>query len=104
MRATRAALWIQASSSIAQGGMRTLLISASYPPAPGGVADYTQHLARAIAELGHEVQVLTSSAPRPAQGEYNDAAVEVLRTVPRWGVAGLSEIVRTALKCVPDLI
>jgi glycosyltransferase involved in cell wall biosynthesis len=84
--------------------MRILLISASYPPARGGVADYTQHLARAIADLGHEVRVLTSREPRPAQADDDHAAVEIIRAVPRWDLAGLGAIVRTALQFKPELI
>ena len=44
------------------------LLSGEFPPLEGGVGDYTQELARALAGLGLEVSVLTSTSAR-AEGE-----------------------------------
>ena len=39
--------------------MRIGLITGEYPPAQGGVGDFTRELGRALVELGHEVHVIT---------------------------------------------
>lgn len=39
-----------------------MLLSAEYPPTPGGVGDYTCNLGTALCQCGHEVTVLTSVA------------------------------------------
>ncbi len=42
-----------------QRGMRVALISAEYPPQPGGVGDYTWCLAQAVTRRGHTVVIIT---------------------------------------------
>lgn len=44
--------------------MRIALLSAEYPPTPGGVGDYTQRLGEALNTRGHELFVLTGHIPR----------------------------------------
>jgi glycosyltransferase involved in cell wall biosynthesis len=44
--------------------MRIGLITGEYPPDQGGVGDFTRELGRALAELGHEVHVITTN-PKP---------------------------------------
>jgi glycosyltransferase involved in cell wall biosynthesis len=39
--------------------MQIALLSAEYPPQPGGVGDYTRRLGRALVERGHDVRVYT---------------------------------------------
>lgn len=39
--------------------MRVALLSAEYPPTPGGVGDYTRQLGKALVARGHQVWVLT---------------------------------------------
>jgi len=39
--------------------MRVGLITGEYPPAQGGVGDFTRELGRALVELGHQVHVIT---------------------------------------------
>jgi polysaccharide biosynthesis protein PslF len=58
------------------------LISAEYPPAPGGVGDYTACLAAALARAGRSTHVLTSRGPAAANDE---PGVEVHRVVRDWG-------------------
>src|SRR5262249_41548457 len=84
--------------------MRVLFITASYPPARGGVADYTQHLAHTLGELGHEVQVLTSWTRGPSPDEEADPHVRVIRGVRRWGLAGIDTVTEIVRQCAPDLI
>jgi glycosyltransferase involved in cell wall biosynthesis len=84
--------------------MKALLITASYPPVRGGVADYTQHLAHALADLGHEVQVLTSWAPEPPLAENVAPPIRVIRGVRCWGPAGISAVTEIVRQCGPDVI
>lgn len=42
--------------------MNIVLLSAEYPPVPGGVGDYTRNLGMALLQRGHEVTVLTGMA------------------------------------------
>ena len=46
--------------------MRIGLVTGEYPPQEGGVGDFTERLARALAALGHEVHVITSRRARPS--------------------------------------
>src|SRR5262245_15570837 len=39
--------------------MRIALLSAEYPPNPGGVGDYTRRLGEALVDCGHNVLVFT---------------------------------------------
>jgi glycosyltransferase involved in cell wall biosynthesis len=50
--------------------MHIALLSAEYPPQPGGVGDYTRRLALALAAQGHDLTILTghtSATPGPAE-------------------------------------
>ncbi|MDW8145413.1 MAG: glycosyltransferase family 4 protein [Roseiflexaceae bacterium] len=42
--------------------MKIMLLSAEYPPMPGGVGDYTRNLGMALLRRGHEVAVVTGAA------------------------------------------
>jgi glycosyltransferase involved in cell wall biosynthesis len=63
-------------------------LTAEYPPAKGGVADYTRLVARAVAERAGTVHVW---APRVAGGEVVDSGVTVQR-VASFGPRSLREI------------
>src|SRR4051812_30980006 len=65
--------------------MRICLVSQEYPPetARGGIGTQTWNKARALARLGHEVHVLSSSArPGPGLRHAVDAGVAVHRLQP----------------------
>lgn len=62
------------------GTPRVLLVSAEYPPQPGGVGDYSALLATHLAEMGAAVTVLTSGSG----DDRRDGAVAVRATVTRW--------------------
>jgi glycosyltransferase involved in cell wall biosynthesis len=83
--------------------MKVLLISAAYPPSPGGVADYTYHLAHAVAELGHEVRVVTSAVPVP-RPHADESTVTVSRVVRRWSLRGLRSIVDMVRAYRPEVV
>lgn len=72
--------------------MRLLFITGEYPPLAGGIADYTQHLAQALAEAGTEVGVLTSRGAAPPSG----GRVRVIAAIREWGFRALPLIRRLA--------
>ncbi len=53
--------------------LRIGLVTGEFPPMEGGVGAFTEQLARALAALGHEVNIITSRrarpSPNPSQGE-----------------------------------
>ena len=65
------------------------LITGEYPPDQGGVGDFTNRLAHALADLGHRTHVITSAGP--VSDPNLDAAqsasrpVGVHRIVENWG-------------------
>lgn len=46
--------------------MRIGLVTGEFPPMEGGVGAFTEQLARAMSEFGHEIHVITSRLARPA--------------------------------------
>jgi glycosyltransferase involved in cell wall biosynthesis len=75
------------------GQPRVLLVSAEYPPQPGGIGDYTALLASHLADAGCTVAVLTSGT-----GNVRcDSAVAIYPAVPRW-TWGFSRIVREVVE------
>lgn len=79
---------------------RVLLVSAEYPPLPGGVGDYTAMLAESLHDAGMSVAVLTSAANTPAPND----AITVLPAVRRWDW-GIARVVREVVNDVrPDLL
>src|SRR5439155_15068478 len=61
-------------------GPRVLLITGEYPPAIGGVGDYTALLAAHLRAAGARACVLTGPAP----GAPDETGVR--RAVPTWGI------------------
>ncbi|MEO6391493.1 MAG: hypothetical protein ABIP75_06550 [Pyrinomonadaceae bacterium] len=61
------------------------LITGEYPPAPGGVSDYTAVLADAMAKAGVQVHVWTGAAGTTEAGH----AVTVHRIAENWTAGGL---------------
>ncbi|MCZ7567201.1 MAG: glycosyltransferase family 4 protein [Ardenticatenaceae bacterium] len=72
--------------------MRLLFVTGEYPPLAGGIADYTYHLAHALAASGVEVDVLTSRNVGPQPG----GRVRVFATIRDWGLGILPTIRRLA--------
>jgi glycosyltransferase involved in cell wall biosynthesis len=60
------------------------LITGEYPPMQGGVGDFTAQLGQALAELGHQVHVITGKSPGPdLEPQVSDVTVH--RVVKGWG-------------------
>jgi glycosyltransferase involved in cell wall biosynthesis len=66
------------------------VITGTYPPQPGGVADYTALLARALAAEGCEVHVWSGGGGEPAV----ENGVTVHRVAGRFGPRGLARLGR----------
>ncbi len=81
----------------------TCLISGEYPPATGGVADYTAHLAHHLQRLGARVTVLTSEFNQPTTPADGGGELE-LRRVPGWGRRNLDQIVQTIRAIDADVV
>ena len=60
-------------------GLRIALFSASYPPHMGGIENFTQNLAHALAERGDEVVVVTNDTNDLGAGLNNEDGFEVVR-------------------------
>jgi polysaccharide biosynthesis protein PslF len=84
--------------------MRVLLISADYPPAAGGVSDYTYHLAQALVDIGHDVRVVASCVTGAVQDDAGDPRIDVVRVARRWDVAMIGPIVAIVRRWRPELI
>ncbi len=78
--------------------MHIVLCSRHYPPETGrgGLGTYTQHLARTLSEMGHQVMVVSSSAA--ATVEERDGRVHVFRFEYRWKRQFLFPKTRNALR------
>lgn len=72
--------------------MRILLVTGEYPPLIGGVGAYTAELARALVDLGAQVEVVTSTRAH-ADGS---SAIPVHATVTRWSPLSMRNIARLA--------
>jgi len=60
------------------------MITGEYPPAQGGVGDFTARLSEALAAAGHRVHVLTESARAPVHHQPVPG-LAVHRVIPGWG-------------------
>ena len=90
--------------------MRIVLISGEFPPMQGGVGDFTNELGKALAELGHEVHVITSTSnntqPCPERSRRNATrnTIIVHRSVHGWGWASWRRIIQLLSEIRPDII
>jgi glycosyltransferase involved in cell wall biosynthesis len=71
--------------------MRWHILTGEYPPDPGGVADYTALLARALTGEGHESHVW---CPGDIAGTADESGVTVHRVAGGFGPAGLGRLGR----------
>jgi glycosyltransferase involved in cell wall biosynthesis len=76
------------------------LLSAEYPPLPGGVGDYTARLAAALAARGYAIRVLTSrAAVRRAWIGGSGPGWHVQSIAGRWGWGAWPAIVAASAGC-----
>jgi polysaccharide biosynthesis protein PslF len=80
--------------------MRVLLISAEYPPAPGGIGDYTALLAGHLAGAGADVSVLTSCSGVISR----DGDVTIFPVVRRWDWRVARVVRETVARVRPDVL
>lgn len=78
--------------------MRITVISSHFPPAAGGVADYTQAWCEAMRGLGHEITVITSSPNASCEG------LEVNQFGGLWSLRGYPGLSHMVLASRPDVI
>ncbi len=60
------------------------LVTGEFPPMEGGVGAFTQELARALADLGHDISIFTSRLARPPDAAQGAAQGAVLRSARSW--------------------
>jgi glycosyltransferase involved in cell wall biosynthesis len=95
--------------------MRVALLSAEYPPQPGGVGDYTRCLAHALADRGHTLTVLSgphAAAATPAAadepGDPGDPGSSPLfaleRAVPAWDWRCWPAVIAALARLRPDVL
>jgi glycosyltransferase involved in cell wall biosynthesis len=68
------------------------LVTGEYPPDPGGVADYTEAVAEALADTGAEVHVWSTGIEPDAVSQ--PGGVRVHRVAGRFGPSGLARLDR----------
>lgn len=92
--------------------MKIGLISGEFPPMEGGVGAFTQELARALHENGHEVHVIASRETRPASAERTFRArnepvplefAQLHPRIERWRWPSLATIVDIVLRNELDI-
>src|SRR4051794_2866750 len=83
---------------IANRRLKVGLVTGEYPPAIGGIADYTASLADALRTRSHAVSVWTTAAP---SAHHAPTAAEV-RLVPGWGFGAAPTIARMIAAERPD--
>jgi|SRR5581483_841263 glycosyltransferase involved in cell wall biosynthesis len=90
--------------------MRILFLTGEFPPLQGGVGDCTNEIARALAQRGVEVSVLTSD---PSSVISNQSSVSnlqspvsnlhIFRTIQKWNWSALAQIRKTISEIRPDI-
>jgi glycosyltransferase involved in cell wall biosynthesis len=80
-----------AAASVAKVGM----ITGEYPPAMGGIADYTANLVGSLRARALQVGVLTAGAPSPCEG---------VTRVEGWTARGVAAIARALREMEADVV
>jgi len=79
--------------------MNICLISGEFPPMVGGMGDYTRELAKALAQLGHRVGVLTS-----VLGREGGESFSVYPWVSKWGFSSWRVILTLIKEIEPQIL
>jgi glycosyltransferase involved in cell wall biosynthesis len=83
--------------------MRIGLVTGEYPPARGGVGDFTAQLGRALADLGHQVHVITSRS-QSAHLTHQTPEVTTHRVIDGWGWRCWGQVTRLAEDLALDVL
>ena len=81
--------------------MKLLLVTGSFPPMRCGVGDYSWKLAKALADAGVSVGVLTGVS---AAGGQSPAGVTVFPVIPNWRLSAISKVRRVMREWQPDVV
>ncbi|HEX2924246.1 MAG TPA: glycosyltransferase family 4 protein, partial [Chloroflexota bacterium] len=77
---------------------RVLMVTGEYPPALGGVGDYTALLCRQLVSAGAAVSVLTGTQTGSPSTPTSTAEPQLFRVIPRWGFTSLESVSCLAAK------
>ncbi len=80
--------------------MRIMMISAEYPPMPGGVGDYTRKLNQALTQYGHEVAVVTGKRGQA----FRDAARVYPTRIEQWDRSCIDTLRAIVNALQPDIV
>jgi glycosyltransferase involved in cell wall biosynthesis len=83
--------------------MRIGVITGEYPPDQGGVGDFTDQLGRALADLGHEVHVITGRPWSEDRGSQR-GQVTAHRVVDGWGWRCWTKVLALAQELALDAL
>ncbi len=94
---------------VSRSPLHVCLVTGEYPPAVGGIADYTALLAEHLRAEGTRVSILTSRArgsphdPVGTDGRVGTNEPDI-RTVGGWGLASIGRIASVVGEIQPDLV
>ncbi len=81
-----------------------LMVTGEYPPALGGVGDYTELLCSHLSALGARVSVLTRAGVDARVAASDAGNVPVLRTIRNWGPGSWGQITSAAAGCHAQVV
>ena len=84
--------------------MKICLISGEFPPMQGGVGDYTDEMAEAYLNLGHEVMVITSKQGTGRTGSHAAGRIDMRPMMENWGFKSCNTILKVIREEQPDVI
>lgn len=87
--------------------MRICLITGEYPPMEGGVGAFTQALAGALRDLGHDLSILTSmdaDRNRNQATSVDEDGITIYRSIARWNRRGGVRATEIVKEIAPDII
>jgi glycosyltransferase involved in cell wall biosynthesis len=81
--------------------MKIGLLSGEYPPMQGGVGDFTRELAIALADIGHEVHVITRVG---CQDQERAGRFDVHPLVSNWGWRACGRVIKLVRRLGLDVL
>jgi len=81
--------------------MKVCLVTGEFPPMQGGVGDFTNELGKALAELGVEVRIVTSTKARNSE---LPGTCHLLSVVERWNWSHVRTISEIVGELKPDIL